>query len=907
MSTNHNIVHINNRNTSNIYLPFYSSEKKIKKRILSYTSIIALFIISFSLLPATVFSQASSEYWYTVVKPPHNAKYFLGNSAPGTGWNTNEFNDQLWISSTASVGYADNDDLTTIPSTLSVFVRTTFNISSIDEITRAVFHMDYDDAFVAYINGVEIARSNISTVGVEPSYNTPAYSNHEAQMYQGGMPDEFSISKIKLDNCLISGNNTLAIQVHNVEQNSSDLSCIPFFSICLNKASTAYSSIPDWFNPPIGEFYSSNLPIVIIETEGDRAVGDQHINAMMKIAYNDKGKRNYIEGPFHESSGPIRINLRGNSTRGFPKKPYRVETVDETGKNRNVEILGLPKENDWVLKACYLDKTLMRHAIASQMSQNLGRYASRYAFCEVILNGSYDGVYLLMEKIKRDNDRLDLEELYPWTTDPDSITGGYIYEVSQIGLDFGERRRFVYPKAEDINAAQTIYIRNYDDKFRMVMRQHNYADPKTGYPMWIDVKSFIDEILVQEACKNSDAYGWSSYFHKDRGKKLSAGPVWDFDQALSNSTFNDGNKIDEWNINKVWESVPTFWRRMFNEPTFKYLLKKRWLEVRENALHTDSIVAYIDSTALYIDEAQRRNFNRWPVLGNELWRSPTGWWQRDTYKKEVDYMKDWLYNRLEWMDGQLQNVPDQIIDIPNLVITEIMYDPIMGSDEEFIEIYNAEDEDIDLTGISFSDGIDYSFPMDETIGAGEYLVIAASATMFRIRHGFNPFGEYEIKLDNSGERVALQNSFGCIIDEVTYDNKTPWPVIGEAKYGSIELIDVNLDNNLPENWKLSLNANGTPMAEPEETWSDSYRKNSISVYPNPASNFVNIQFAQVNNARLKITLHDLSGSQKARFGKHNFSGFNTTIDIRNLQNGYYILKISIDGNATFTSKLIIAK
>ena len=156
-----------------------------------------------------------------------------------------------------------------------------------------------------------------------------------------------------------------------------------------------------------------------------------------------------------------------------------------------------------------------------------------------------------------------------------------MYEVAQSGIDFGERRRFKDPTGEEVTTQQFQYIQSYDDGFREVMESNNYNDPVTGYVKWIDVNSFIDELIVQEACKNSDAYGWSSYFHKDRLKKLSAGPAWDFDQGLANSTFNDGANPYEWLFNKGYSSVPTFWERLFNESTFKYLLKKRMLMLRK--------------------------------------------------------------------------------------------------------------------------------------------------------------------------------------------------------------------------------------------------------------------------------------------------------------------------------------
>ncbi len=879
---------------------------------------ISLLTVCSLFLVTGIFSQDSINHWESVVLPGDNIKFFPGESAPDAEWKESGYNDDTWPDGIFSIGYGDDDDSTVIDQVLSLYVRHEFFIVDTSNIFLAVLHMDYDDGFVAYINGMEIARSNVGTTGIEPSWNEPATSNHEALMYRGNLPEEFLISQEKLSACLQPGNNMLSIQVHNVTITSSDMSCIPFLSLGITDETSNYRNTPGWFTPPQPplpplEFTSSNLPILIIDTENGVNIPDEpKVEGFMNIVYNTNGNTNFVTGPFHESSGPIGIETRGNVTQSFPKKPYGLETRnpveqrDSLGENRNVEILGLPAENDWVLRACWIDKTLMRHAIASQMSINMGRYAPRYAFCEVIVNGSYDGVYLFMEKIKQDNDRLNIEELHPWTTDPDSITGGYIYQVAQSGADFGERRRYVYPKADEINNVQTNYIRNYDDNFRSVMDKSNYADPTSGFPMVIDVNAFIDEIIIQEACKNSDAYGWSSFFHKDRGSKLCAGPVWDFDQALTNSTFNDGNRTNEWLINKGVSDVPSFWPKLFNEPKFRYLLKKRWFELRENVLQTDILMGYIDSVALYLDEAQKRNFQRWPVLGEELWRSLPGWDERDTYQKEVDYLKNWFAAHLEWIDTQLASVPDQAIDIPSLTISEIMYSPIQGPKMEFIEIVNTGSNEVDLTGVFFSDGIVYTFPEGKKLGAGEYAVIASNAEMFETRHGFKPLGEYSGLLDNSGERIALQNSLGCLIDEVVYDNESPWPVITINNLGSIELLEINMDNTLPENWAVSKSSHGTPMNLVSGINETLISENGIKVYPNPVVNNLNVMFSGSYKGKLEIEIYDLLGSLRLRSDQKEFTGVQLSLDVKDLPNGYYIMKIR-SHNSSSTKQILITR
>jgi len=174
-------------------------------------------------------------------------KYFVGTSEPLSTWKTTVFNDGAWNSGAGGIGYGDGDDNTVIGNTISLYLRKTFNIIDTTHIAEAVFHMDFDDGFVAYINGVEIARNNVT--GNPPSYLQGAASSREALAYQGGLPLSFVIDKQLLSSALVPGNNILAIQVHNTDFFSSDLSSIPFLSFGLDNNSTLLFGTPlPWMN-----------------------------------------------------------------------------------------------------------------------------------------------------------------------------------------------------------------------------------------------------------------------------------------------------------------------------------------------------------------------------------------------------------------------------------------------------------------------------------------------------------------------------------------------------------------------------------------------------------------------------------------------------------------------------------
>ena len=415
-------------------------------------------------------------------------------------------------------------------------------------------------------------------------------------------------------------------------------------------------------------FSSSNLPIVMITTDSDTTIVEEpKVMARMGIINNGAGIRNLITDPFNEYDGWIGIEYRGNASyRNFDKKPYTIETRNEDGSNNNVEIFGLPEENDFVLRAGYIDKTLIRDALAYYMYRSMGRWAPRTRHVELFLNSSYQGVYILEEKIKPDKNRLDIAKMDSSDISGEALTGSYIWctnrrwgdeEHNDLVFDENEtdgNPRFLrYPKPSDAMPEQLAYISTLEQEFCDVMAGPNYNNPLGGYTSYINVPSFIDEIIIQEITSNSDAYGYSGYFHKDRGEKISAGPEWDFDQALCNSTHHDGSRTDEWILSIPDEARPPFWDKLFADDKFQEALKIRWNTLRQDALSDTRIYAYIDSIANYLSEAQDHNFDKWPILGEYIWRSLPGADERDTYQKEVDYMKTWLVAHIEWMDEQL--------------------------------------------------------------------------------------------------------------------------------------------------------------------------------------------------------------------------------------------------------------
>lgn len=438
---------------------------------------------------------------------------------------------------------------------------------------------------------------------------------------------------------------------------------------------------------PAMDFTSSNLPIMVIHTDGKDIPNEPKISAWMGIIDNGPEERNHVGDSFNGYEGPIGIEIRGSSAQGFPKKSYAVETRDVEGKNRNVSLLGMPPENDWVLYGPYSDKSLMRNVLAYWMANQMGYYASRTRFCEVVLNGEHVGAYVLMEKIKRDKNRIDIAELKTDDVTGDDLTGGYMirmdrYIEGEVGgwysaYAFGKSRLFYqyyYPESTDIVPEQEAYLRGFFDELEDTIVGDRFSDPEEGYAKYIDVASFVDYLIVNEVAKNVDAYRLSMFMYKDKDSvdgKLFMGPVWDFDFAFGNVDYNVSLSVPvqglfdqglQINNPFVWFSVPFWfwWRRILQDESFIQAIGSRWQELRKDVLRMENLAGKIDEMAIYLEEAQTRNFERWPILGEHVWPNN---FVGQTYMGEVEYLKQWLDERLTWMDSNLLNDIRLVTDI----------------------------------------------------------------------------------------------------------------------------------------------------------------------------------------------------------------------------------------------------
>lgn len=422
---------------------------------------------------------------------------------------------------------------------------------------------------------------------------------------------------------------------------------------------------------------SSDLPIVVITTNNGEPIPDEpKITAQMKVMDKGPGQLNFVSDPPNGYNGFIGVERRGSSSQDLSdKKPFAVEIRDANGDDLDVPLLGMPAEADWVFIAPFNDKSLIRDALALELARRIMPWAPRTRFVELIINGEYLGIYLVTEKIKRGKDRVDISKLTETDITGDDVTGGYIIKMdkstgsqvdgwvspypAQAGSWQSTYYQYHYPKPEDIQPAQKQYIEDWITEFENIMASPDYMDTANGYSKYLDVQSFIDFVIINELTKNIDAYRLSTYFYKDKestDNRLHAGPVWDFNIAMGNANYCNGESYLGWAmdfndhcIQDGW-IIHFWWKRLWDDPAFRQRLSDRWQELRGNLFTTPKVVGLVDSLSGVLDQSQVRNWQRWPVLNQWVWPNANCC---GTYEQHVDYLHDWLVSRLQWIDGKM--------------------------------------------------------------------------------------------------------------------------------------------------------------------------------------------------------------------------------------------------------------
>ena len=433
-------------------------------------------------------------------------------------------------------------------------------------------------------------------------------------------------------------------------------------------------------------FYSSNLPIIVMNV-GTSIPNEPKVPGNFHIIDNGPGMMNYMTDTVFAYEGNFQVELQGYTGPGYPKKNFDFDLYDSSGNQISAPLLGLPTENDWILKAEYLDHSLLDNYIAYSQSRRMGVYAPRTMYCEAVLDGDYIGVYNLTEKIKVDSFRVDVAAMNPQDTSGIELTGGYIIEMNINGspgawnsvfppinsatCGFPVEFKEVYPRMDSIKPQQHNYIHSFTDSFENALAGSNFQDPNTGFRHFVNEMSFIDFMLVNEVSMNYDSYGRSTFLYKEKatdGNKMYIGPPWDYDRAF-NSSPTSGWVYE--NTHPYWP-FPFWWMKFRQDSLYMNHLWCRWNSLRQFDLTNAWYIHMIDSAETLLSAAADRNFQRWPELGVTNWHN------------NVQGMRNFVTARLAWMDGNIVDTTGTlsipVFDLPDTALCSgdlfgINYDP----------------------------------------------------------------------------------------------------------------------------------------------------------------------------------------------------------------------------------------
>ncbi len=461
----------------------------------------------------------------------------------------------------------------------------------------------------------------------------------------------------------------------------------------------------------IATYTSSKLPVFKINTNNTIIVDDPKRIVDFELIDNTSRVNKFL-GDSIKMKGKIGIEFRGSSSQWFPKKSYGFEFVDSANQEIKRSILGMPEESDWILSASFTDKSLMNNMMAYDFYRKMGHFATRTKYVDLVIDDEYQGIFILMEKIKQDNNRVNIAKLEPIDTSDIDVTGGYIFKIDKFTAGTGAGWnshippvsnpngqliyfQYDYPNPKYITKKQESYIQEFVKEFEDTLYYGELQLRNSGWRKYADEISFIHYLLLNEFSRNTDGYRLSTYLFKSKDKKdsigkLSIGPPWDYDIAFGNINYCRGQDVTGWaydfglSCSGDGFQIPFWWSRMLEDTLFVNQLQCEYRQLRRTIWSDSAIVQYIDSTQSAISESVKANFNLWPILGLYIWPNPNP--LPTTIVGEINELKDWMLRRLDWLDI---NIPGTcIITETELILEQYSLDIIPNPAQDYIIIKN---------------------------------------------------------------------------------------------------------------------------------------------------------------------------------------------------------------------------
>lgn len=437
---------------------------------------------------------------------------------------------------------------------------------------------------------------------------------------------------------------------------------------------------------------TSDLPIMIVEGYGAGKPADKNVYKEAAIMVFEP-----VNGVAALSAPPTLAtrsgyHVRGQSSQRLPQTPYRLEFWDNQGEDADYALLGMPADSDWALIPPYYDRSLVRNPLVYELGHALGLEAPRVRFAEVYINyagrpleaGDYLGVYWVTETIKNNNVRTDLKQLDEKDTTLPAISGGYIFKFDQAAAEepkipctgsaplssgFGFGGMTTRPGGmgtpttmtgncwvdlevvdpDPLLPEQAAWLKDYLQQFHASL----HATPIGDYAVYIDVPSFVDYLIINELTRNVDAYVRSAYYHKDRDKKLKAGPLWDYNFALGVGGATSIDPAGGFQF-KGTRNVNNWYPKLTSDPAFMQRVNARWSELRKGLLSDTALAERITALVTPLTAAAVRDYARWQVANilppGAFVRGPSA----PTWQGQVDALREFVRARCAWLDTQLR-------------------------------------------------------------------------------------------------------------------------------------------------------------------------------------------------------------------------------------------------------------
>lgn len=429
-----------------------------------------------------------------------------------------------------------------------------------------------------------------------------------------------------------------------------------------------------------GSELCTHLPLVIIDTGGQEIPGkptaerDQFGQSIYTSTEDGSGvievSVSVIENQGrnnHPSDAPAlttrsQFRIRGNSSRQFDKKPYLLNFVDEDGNNRDLSVMGMDAHHEWVLNGPYLDKSLVRNYMWYNIAGEIMDYAPNVRFCEVILDGEYQGLYLMVESVTSgDGCRLDLSvnvqdrKVTGYLLRIDRPTQAELTDVRNIDTFLersGQLRQDIsvrYPGRNNLTPEMARRIEVEFSEFERALYSYDYDSQEYGYQAWIDVDSFVDYYLINELSANVDAGNYSTYIYKNLGGKYKM-CVWDFNNACDNYQESETSPYGF-----LLYDRPLYFM-LFKDEAFVARVIQRYQELRKTYLSEEYLMNYIDETIAYLGGAVERNFAVWGYTFQDETLLVPARRNLSSFDEAVEQLKSFLRQRGHWIDRNIDTL-----------------------------------------------------------------------------------------------------------------------------------------------------------------------------------------------------------------------------------------------------------